>query len=280
VVGPNGSGKTTFLKTLTGRIPPVKGAFHWGTNVRIGFYDQELAGMDPDSTVLGQLQEAAPRVSGGTPEGALRSFLARFLFTGEAVFKRVAVLSGGELSRLALAKLIYAGADILILDEPTNHLDIPSREALEGALAEYGGTIIVVSHDRYFLGKLASQVLEFDDGIATHAYGGYLDFYEASRQKVQVKKASARQAGRRPRKAARVRDTSNRGRSQTEIERDIGLLESEMAELSGKLAEPPVGVDLKELGEMGSRHNSIASKLTALYQEWEEACLTAEQPKG
>src|SRR5262249_28962620 len=188
VVGPNGSGKTTFLKTLTSQIPPVAGHFHWAANTRIGFYDQELQGLDQDSTVLEQLQEAAPKVAAITPEGVLRSFLASFLFTGEAVFKRVSVLSGGELSRLALARLVYSRPDVLVLDEPTNHLDIPSREALEAALCNFAGTIIVVSHDRYFLGKLASQVLMLDGGIGKHAYGGYREFYEAHRKALQPQK--------------------------------------------------------------------------------------------
>jgi ATP-binding cassette subfamily F protein 3 len=277
VVGPNGSGKTTFLKTLTGRIPPVAGEFHWGANIRIGFYDQELRGLDPEATVLAELQQSAPKVPGGTPDGALRGFLARFLFTDEAVFKPVSVLSGGELSRLALAKLIYAGADVLILDEPTNHLDIPSREALEGALAEYSGTIIVVSHDRYFLGKLASQVLQLDGGMATHAYGGYLEFYEASRQQLQVEKLSARQAARRQKKPPpRTTRPRDKGRSQADIESEISLLEGELADLSEKLAQPPAGVDFQQLGEIGNRHNSVASRLQTLYQEWEAAGLGAD----
>jgi ATP-binding cassette subfamily F protein 3 len=275
VVGPNGSGKTTLLKTLTGRVPPLAGEFHWAANLKIAFYDQDLEGLDPDSTVLGQLQAAAPRMPGGTPDGALRNFLARFLFTDEAVFKPISVLSGGELSRLALAKLIYPGADVLILDEPTNHLDIPSREALETALAEFAGTIIVVSHDRYFLGKLASQVLELDGGIPTHRYGGYLEFYEATRQhglcdntKPSVERPSAAKS---VRPSPRPKQKPKKGRSQIEIEAEISLLEGELADLSEELARPSAGADFQQLGEMGSRHNALASKLEALYQEWEAA---------
>jgi ATP-binding cassette subfamily F protein 3 len=292
VVGPNGSGKTTLLKTLAGKVPPLAGEFHWAANLKIAFYDQELTGLDPDSTVLGQLQQVAPRLPGGTPDGALRSFLAKFLFTDEAVFKPVSVLSGGELSRLALARLIYPGADVLVLDEPTNHLDIPldeptnhldipSREALEAALAEFTGTIIVVSHDRYFLSKLASQVLELDQGIPTHRYGRYLEFYEATRQhptnRDQKQSGPAQIASRSNKSAPRPKQTSKKGRSQTEIEAEISLLEAELAELSEKLAQPTASVDFQELGEMGSRHNSLAAKLEALYQEWEAAASAADE---
>src|SRR5262249_10641137 len=281
VVGPNGSGKTTFLKTLLGMIAPVAGEFQWGANARVGFYDQELKGLDPNLTVLGQIREAAPRVSGGTPDGVLRSFLARFLFTDDAVFKAVSVLSGGERSRLALATLVYGSPDVLVLDEPTNHLDIPSREALEAALAEYTGTIIVVSHDRYFLGKLATQVLELADGTGIHAYGGYREYYEASRQQIQARKDANRLAARRsaegPRKSANRRKSGARkGRSQTEIEVEISLLENELAEVNERLANPLDGVDFGQLGEMGKRHNSLVAKLENLYQEWEAAGTTAE----
>jgi ATP-binding cassette subfamily F protein 3 len=281
IVGPNGSGKTTLVKTLTGTMPPVVGEFHWGANAKIGFYDQELKSLDPKSTVLAQLQEAAPKVPGGTSDGVLRSFLARFLFTDEAVFKEVSVLSGGEMSRLALARLVYSRPDVLILDEPTNHLDIPSREALEAALAEYSGTIIVVSHDRYFLGKLASQVLYLHQGVATHAYGGYREFYDAHRQRLQLTKESKKAIANEPagssnKPAARQKKRTRGGRSQTDIETEISLLESQLADLSDKLANPSDGADFQRMGELGTRHNSLASKLEALYQEWEAAALKAE----
>ena len=282
IVGPNGSGKTTLLKTLTGAIPTVGGEFHWGANARIGFYDQELKGLDPNSTVLDQLQEAAPKMPGGTPDGVFRNFLAKFLFTDEAVFKQVSVLSGGERSRLALAKLVYAKPDVLVLDEPTNHLDISSREALEAALAEYGGTIIVVSHDRYFLGKLASQVLHLHEGVATHAYGGYREFYEANRRQLLLKKESKKAASTRNtdssrKPAAPSKTPRTRTRSQSDIEHEITLLESELADLSDKLANPSDATDFQQLGVLGTRHNSLASKLEALYQEWEAAALAAEE---
>jgi len=280
VVGANGSGKTTFLKTLTGGIPPVAGEFHWGANIKIGFYDQELKGLDQTSTVMGELRNSALRGAGPTPDLTLRSFLARFLFTDEAVFKPVSVLSGGELSRLALAKLIYASPDVLVLDEPTNHLDIPSREALEGALADFAGTIIVVSHDRYFLGKLASEVLELAGGLATHTYGGYLEFYEAShpRPDKSAKKATAKQSSERSAKVPdRPKVSRRKGRSQAEIEQEISSVESELADISDKLAQPSSSLDFQQMGELGTRHNSVTCRLEALYREWEAAALAAAE---
>src|SRR5207253_3340592 len=142
IIGPNGSGKTTFLKTLLGDLPVIDGGLTWGANVNIEYFDQELSNLDLSSTVIEEIAVVAPRVS----IAELRSYLAKFLFTGDDISKPVAALSGGEQSRLALAKLIYTRANVLVMDEPTNHLDIPSREALEQALAQFPGTIITVSH--------------------------------------------------------------------------------------------------------------------------------------
>ena len=140
IIGPNGSGKTTFLKTVLGELQSIDGGLTWGANVNIEYFDQELSTLDLGSTVIEEISAVAPRA---TP-GELRSYLAKFLFTGDDILKPVAALSGGEQSRLALAKLIYSRANVLVMDEPTNHLDIPSREALEAALAQFPGTIITV----------------------------------------------------------------------------------------------------------------------------------------
>jgi ATP-binding cassette subfamily F protein 3 len=176
VIGPNGSGKTTFLKTILKKIPPLAGEIRWGTKVQIGYYSQQLEDLDDRNEIIMELRRVALP---GATAGELRSFLAKFLFTGDDVYKHVRDLSGGEKGRLALAKLIYSRVNVLALDEPTNHLDIPSREALEEALDAFEGTIVTISHDRYFLDRVATQILVLDDnGNATHYNGDYTEFHD------------------------------------------------------------------------------------------------------
>src|SRR5690606_18921645 len=180
IIGANGTGKTTLLKTLLGQIRELAGEIRWGTKTDIGYYAQNLDELDARNEVIQEMRRIAPLAD----SGELRSFLARFLFMGEDVLKRVGDLSGGEKGRLALAKLIYSRKNVLILDEPTNHLDIPAREALEAALAEYDGTIIPVSHDRFFLDKLASQILSFDpEGNVDVYYGNYTEYHDWKAEK-------------------------------------------------------------------------------------------------
>ena len=175
IIGANGTGKTTLLKTILGELSPLDGELRWGTKTNIGYYAQNLEELEPRNEVIQELRRVAPLAD----NGELRSFLARFLFFGEDVFKSVGDLSGGEKGRLALAKLIYSRKNVLILDEPTNHLDIPAREALEAALAEYDGTIVTVSHDRFFLDKIASQILAFESAGRTETYdGNYTEYHD------------------------------------------------------------------------------------------------------
>lgn len=176
IIGSNGSGKTTFLKTILKRIPPLFGEIRWGTKVQIGYYAQQLDDLDDRNEIIMELRRVA---SASATAGELRSFLAKFLFSGDDVYKHVRDLSGGEKGRLALAKLIYSRVNVLVLDEPTNHLDIPSREALEEALDAYEGTIITISHDRYFLDRVATQILALDgSGRAEHYDGDYTDYHD------------------------------------------------------------------------------------------------------
>jgi ATP-binding cassette, subfamily F, member 3 len=176
IIGPNGSGKTTFLRTILKKIPAVAGEIQWGTKVQIGYYAQQLDDLDDRNEIIMELRRVAPA---NATAGELRSFLAKFLFTGDDVYKKVADLSGGEKGRLALAKLIYSRVNVLVLDEPTNHLDIPSREALEEALDAYEGTILTISHDRYFLDRVATQILALDgQGAAEHYDGDYTEYHD------------------------------------------------------------------------------------------------------
>lgn len=176
VIGPNGSGKTTLIRTLLNKLPLLAGEMRWGTNVKTGYYAQQLDDLDDRNEIIMELRRVAPS---SATAGELRSFLAQFLFTGDDVYKHVRDLSGGEKGRLALAKLIYSQVNVLVLDEPTNHLDIPSRESLEEALDAYQGTIITISHDRYFLDRVATQILALDGkGDAVHFDGDYTEYHD------------------------------------------------------------------------------------------------------
>src|SRR5437867_5334602 len=176
VIGPNGSGKTTFVKTILNKIPALAGDVRWGSRVEIGYYAQQLEDLDDRNEIIMELRRVAPSLA---TAGELRSFLAKFLFFGDDVYKHVRDLSGGEKGRLALAKLIYSGVNVLVLDEPTNHLDIPSREALEEALEAYEGTIVTISHDRFFLDRVATQMLALDgEGRAEHYHGDYTEYHD------------------------------------------------------------------------------------------------------
>jgi ATP-binding cassette subfamily F protein 3 len=198
VIGPNGSGKTTFVKTILGKLPQLSGEVRWGSKVQIGYYAQQLEDLDDRNEIIMELRRVAPS---SATAGELRSFLAKFLFTGDDVYKHVRDLSGGEKGRLALAKLIYSGVNVLVLDEPTNHLDIPSREALEEALQAYEGTIITISHDRYFLDRVATQILALDgEGTAENYNGDYTEYHDwraarlkgnADEEKSRLKSAAA-----------------------------------------------------------------------------------------
>lgn len=176
IIGPNGSGKTTFLRTILKKIPALAGEVQWGTKVQIGYYAQQLDDLDDRNEIIMELRRVAPS---SATAGELRSFLAKFLFTGDDVYKHVRDLSGGEKGRLALAKLIYSRVNVLVLDEPTNHLDIPSREALEEALDAFEGTIVTISHDRYFLDRVATQILSLNgEGLAEHYDGDYTEYHD------------------------------------------------------------------------------------------------------
>jgi ATP-binding cassette, subfamily F, member 3 len=267
IIGPNGAGKTTFLKTILGEIDPLQGRMTWGANVKLDYFDQELASLDFDSTVIEEIAAVAVRIA----EGELRNYLARFLFTGDDVFKSVASLSGGEQSRLALAKIIYGRANVLVLDEPTNHLDISSREALERALTEYTGTIITVSHDRYFLDKIATEILHFENGSAVYHAGSYSDFYnDHHRSHQSTRDATAEERPipkpKKPRIQATAKTTQ---RSAEEIEKRIQALELELSVLVNQLASPPSEWKAEDYAEISERHRAISIGLETLYREWE-----------
>ncbi|HZI17344.1 MAG TPA: ABC-F family ATP-binding cassette domain-containing protein [Pyrinomonadaceae bacterium] len=294
VIGPNGSGKTTFVRTVLGKLPPLAGEIRWGTNVQVGYYAQQLDDLDDRNEIIMELRRVAPSAA---TAGELRSFLARFLFTGDDVYKHVRDLSGGEKGRLALAKLIYSRVNVLVLDEPTNHLDIPSRESLEEALDAYDGTIITISHDRYFLDRVATQILALDgDGGAEHYEGDYTEYHdwkaaraaaEAERRAASVKTAAnvppapaADQGGRGRGGAAGKGAPSSKKKGGAR--RDPGAVEGEIAEaekrlaaLSDEMATPEAARSPRRLAELNEEYAKTDARLRELYEEWERVAAEA-----
>ncbi len=182
LIGPNGTGKSTFLKTLLGQLPPLKGRVKLGTSLKIGYFAQAHEGLHPERTAIEEIQSVREM-----PVGAVRDYLAKFLFTGDDVFKKVQVLSGGERGRVALAKLAMQGANFLLLDEPTNHLDIPSQEILEAVLSDFDGTILLVSHDRYLIDALATQIWSLEARRLEVFKGSYREFVGFRSQETEVR---------------------------------------------------------------------------------------------
>lgn len=271
LLGPNGSGKSTLLKILTGELKG-QGRLAWGTGIDLGYFSQHIT-FHPTNTVLEELYDEHP-----LDLGVLRSVLARFLFRGEDVFKETSVLSGGEKNRLALAKLLLHRPNVLLLDEPTNHLDIYAREALEQALEEFDGTIVFVSHDRYFIEKLATKIWYLDDGFLEEFIGGYALFSEERRQKqVSVeKKTSPKRETSKPEQAKR-----SRRKLAAEIERveaAIFVLEEQVEELEALLASPELYEDQTKSVLAIDEYREIKEKLQSKYERW--ANLAAEQEEG
>ena len=299
IIGPNGSGKTTFIKTVLGKLPTLAGEVRWGTKVQVGYYAQQLDDLDERNEVIMELRRVA---SSTATAGELRSFLAKFLFTGDDVYKHVRDLSGGEKGRLALAKLIYSRVNVLVLDEPTNHLDIPSREALEEALDAYQGTIITISHDRYFLDRVATQILSFDGtGFVEHYDGDYTEYHdwkaaqkqhEASDQQAApseqkketraIEKSSASLNGKTaPSHKGKASSGKNRKkrrepvRNAPIVEAEISEAETYLAALSQEMSQPDVARDPVRLMTLNEDYQRTEERLRTLYSEWERVAADA-----
>jgi ATP-binding cassette subfamily F protein 3 len=275
LMGPNGAGKSTFLRLLMGQETPDEGTLRLGRNVSVAYYDQELRDLNPDATVLDEVWQIEPWKS----VGEMRSYLSRFLFRGEEVYQVISSLSGGEKSRVALAKLMLTQANLLILDEPTNHLDIPAREALETALNAYPGSVLLVSHDRYFLDRIISRLLYLRDGVCEAYPGNYSEYqaHLAAQQAAEVPQAAS--VPHIPEKKARPklpRSRPPRRRKPDVIEREIGALEAELATLQEAIAaEQSQDAGWQRLAELTSEQGTIAARLDDLITEWEES-MTAE----
>ncbi len=270
MLGPNGSGKTTLLRTITGQLAALEGRVALGHNVLIGYYAQTHEGLNPQSSVLDEIRQATP-----FSEESARTFLGRFLFSGDDVYKPISALSGGERSRLALAKLTLLGANFLVLDEPTNHLDLPSRQFLEDGLADYDGTLLFVSHDRYFVDALATRVWMVQDGTLINHPGNYTDYrtrraaaearaaIQARRQETQ---AAAAQANGRKGQAAPAKGKATRQIG--DVETEIGLAEQRIAALESGLAEASLEADVERITTLAEDYERERARLAELYDEW------------
>jgi len=277
LVGPNGAGKTTLLKTLVREIPALKGTFETGVNVKVGYYAQgheqlPLNG-SPLSVVLG---------AQAMGEESARNYLGRFLFSEDDVYKPVNGLSGGERSRLALSVLLLQNANFLILDEPTNHLDIAARETLEELLGKFDGTVLFVSHDRFFTDRIATKIWAVEDGQVNQYLGNYTDYQRALGRRaepapVKAVEAPAATAVTEPAPTPHRRPSESRTlKSITTTERDIAKLEGKLNEISDALAIASIEADVAALGRLGSEYERIQTDLDAAYQRWEELSASLE----
>ncbi|MGH3146877.1 MAG: ABC-F family ATP-binding cassette domain-containing protein [Rubrobacter sp.] len=268
LLGPNGTGKSTIMRLSTGELSPEGGLVRLGNNVSPAYQDQQLARLDDSKTVL---QEAMDATGFDAPEA--RDLLGAFLFSGDDVFKKVSALSGGERNRLSLAEIVVSGANLLLLDEPTNNLDIPAREALEEALLGYRGTMFFISHDRYFLRKLATRIVDLDGKKLTNYLGGY-DYYRAHRR------LDVKEGGRKTRR--RVRPGLDRNQSVlatrlVAVEGEIDATERRVARLEKELATSELYSDGKRSREVVLEHRQLKGILDGLYTDWGQLLEEAEK---
>ena len=283
IIGDNGSGKTTLLKILNGLVPADQGTFRLGSNVEIGYYDQEHHVLHSEKTLFEEISDDYPYLN----NTQIRNVLAAFLFTGEDVFKRISDLSGGERGRVSLAKLVLSNANFLILDEPTNHLDIMSKEILEDALNGYEGTILYVSHDRYFINRTAHRILDLTEGQFVSYVGNY-DYYlekhdtvmaaiEASApQNADADNAAAAKVAEsevkldwkaQKEEQARLRKKEN---DLKKCEEKIAELEARISEIDTEMSDPTIGTQVAKLQELTKEQTTCQEQLEKLYEQWEE----------
>ena len=273
IIGVNGIDKSTLLKEILGTLPH-EGVMRWNKNIRIGYFDQESTNLDPENTVIDELHDRFPAML----DGEIRSILGQVRITGEDVFKRISALSGGERARVCFALLMLEHANVLLLDEPTNHLDLPMKEVLEEALDAYTGTMLFVSHDRYFLKRLATQLLELTpDGAVLHPYGfeQYLEekakaraaaAAEAQAQQIAKAREQKSQASSHRSKAQRSADAARRNRMK-ELEAEIEALEAAIAEMEAKLTEPEIAQDYQKLQEVCNQIGDARARTEECFEE-------------
>ena len=271
LIGPNGVGKSTLIKLITGEEQADNGEIRYGANVDIGYYDQHQSALHPDKTVLDEVWDRFPRMEQSDVRGAL----GMFLFTGDDVFQPIRTLSGGEKGRVALTALMLRKDNLLLLDEPTNHLDMDSREVLEDALAGFGGTIITVSHDRYFINRVADRIIEMQPDGVTEYMGNYDDYLEkknrpAPQEQTAGKTRTELDKEKRREKQSKQALRQLKARAQ-EAEKAVGAKEEEIASLESQLADPTLYADSQRAAQVQRAYQQAQSDLTRLYTEWEEA---------
>jgi len=269
LIGPNGAGKTTFLKTILGQLEPLAGEVTLGASLEIGYFAQAHEGLDPNRTVIEEIDSIVP----AWLPGQIRDYLGKYLFSGDDVFKKVEMLSGGERGRLALAKLALQDTNLLLLDEPTNHLDIPSQEILQAVLDEYPGTILLVTHDRYLIDALGTQILEVnpDESELTVFKGTYSQLKEQREKEAARLAAIAEQEAveknKRPSRSLEAKAERRRIAQMQELENQIAELESKLAGLGRQLENPPE--DPVEVAKLGEEYASVQREMDEKLEEWE-----------
>src|SRR6185369_14555673 len=265
ILGANGSGKTTLLRTLVGARSPISGELEWNEALDVGYYDQQLQDLNPETGVLDEIRELDPAAT----DGELRSYLAQFLFSGEDVFKKAGQLSGGEKSRLMLARIIYVAPQLLALDEPTNHLDISSREALEAALIDYPGTILFVTHDRYLVQKIATHLIYIENGTA-HVFdrlSAFEEWLEHAGSEARSQAEMRADVARTERGAGTTLSKNKRDQLEREVaqlEQKIHSVEAEIAQLELSFQNPATGTDWETTHK---QYADLKLALERLYQE-------------
>jgi ATP-binding cassette subfamily F protein 3 len=287
IMGPNGSGKSTLLKTFAGRVPPIAGAVTYGHNVHLGYYDQTLGDLNPKGAVIDEVWNLDTTQT----EEQVRSYLARFSFFDDDVYKKTRDLSGGEKGRLALAKIMHQGGNVMLLDEPTNHLDVYTREALEEALENFTGALIVVSHDRYFVDRVAENIIVVEDGEAEVYSGNYSELVarmkegEAAPVKVELPRVAhtaQKAAPPAPEPASAPKLVVDRGEQRKrdkrirKIEEEIAQIEARIASAEGErerndllLCSQEVFRDGDRVKKIQQQNHDLKSMIDLLYGKWE-----------
>jgi ATP-binding cassette subfamily F protein 3 len=270
LIGPNGSGKTTFLKTITGQLQPLSGTVKLGASLELGYFAQAHEQLHPKNRVIDELMRHYEM-----PVSQARNYLGNYMFRGDDVFQLVETLSGGERGRLALAILALAKANFLLLDEPTNHLDIPAQEMLQEVIENFDGTILLVTHDRYLVDHLATEIWQLEDGQLEVFKGDYQEFL-AEREKMKERKRSENVSSRAVIKersgSSRSNDYANRKRAQRlqEVENQIAEAEQLLAQITRRLQEAAEADAFDNIRGLSIEYAGVEEKLEALLKEWEE----------